>query len=469
MLLQVDDLAVHLGGRPLLRPIGFQLAAGECLVLLGESGAGKSLLAQAIMGNLPHPLQASGRITLHGQEVLAVHAQRRRPWWGRQLAMLPQEPAVALDALQRLMPQLQETYALVGGLDAAQARSQSHQSLQAVGLVHARARYPWQLSGGMAQRAAALVARAGGARVLLADEPTKGLDARWCDQMIESLQALQRAGGAVVVITHDLRVARALGGQLMVMRGGEVVEQGPTAQVLSEPTHPFTLQLLAADPARWPARALSTPRASGEEVLKATRLSQRRGGRVLFEDLDLSARRGQRLVVQGPSGVGKSTLGDMLLGLMPPDRGQIWRTPGLHALAFQKLYQDPVLAFAPQVSLKQSLQDVARRHACGWKQVQTWMAELKVSEELLERRPAQVSGGELQRLAMARVLCTRPAFLFADEPTSRLDVLTQAETVQALLRAVDEVACALLLVTHDDDLARSVGDVCLRLEEAQAH
>lgn len=461
-LLRVEGLSVHAGTQRLIGEVSFQLQRGEALVLIGESGAGKSLIAQAIMGHLPSPLHARGRVRLGAQDSDAARPDTRRSWWGRQLALLPQEPALALDPLRSIGAQMHETLRLVAGQAPRQAAELTAQRLQACGLGDAIDLRPQQLSGGMAQRAGAAIALAGGAQVLLADEPTKGLDAGWVRHTLATFEAVRRAGGCVVVITHDLRVARALGGQLIVLQGGEVVEQGPCEALLNAPQHAFTQRLLAADPSHWPTR-VSPPTRDPDWVLRAEGIGAHAGPQCLFEGVHLSLHRGQRIAVQGPSGSGKSTLGRVLLGLQAPTSGRVHRAAGLGPTACQKLYQDPAASFPPSVSLRQMLGDVAARHRLAWPRVQAWLAELRVDEALLQRRPAQVSGGELQRIAIARALCAQPAFLFADEPTSRLDALTQQETVQALLKAVDEADAALMWVTHDDDIARAVADVRWRL------
>ncbi|MDH6165459.1 peptide/nickel transport system ATP-binding protein [Variovorax boronicumulans] len=453
VLLAVENLSVHVDARPLLRDVSFSLRPGEALTLLGESGAGKSLLAQAVMGNLPAALRAGGRVVLDGVESRAEDARARRPRWGRTLALLPQEPALALDPLMRIAPQLSETHELVRGAAFEEAESAALRDLGTAGLAASARQYPWQLSGGMAQRAAAAVACAGGARILLADEPTKGLDGHWRDHAVAMLQAVQRAGGCVVVITHDLRVAEALGGQLIVLRHGEVVEQGDARTVLANPRHAFTRRLVAADPAHWPRRRTAV---AGAPVLSAQGLSKGFGGKPLFDGIDLQIRAGERFVVQGPSGTGKSTLGNVLLGLLPADRGMVRRAEGLLPTAFQKLYQDPVASFAPRISLAQSLRDVAARHRCAWPAVLQQLDRLGMPADLLARRPAEVSGGELQRIALARVLTVQPALVFADEPTSRLDPVSQQEAMGVLLDALDERGAALMLVTHDDDIANAV-------------
>ena len=463
-LLCVEDLSIHAGSKALLYKISFILHAGQSLTLVGESGAGKSLLAQAVMGNLPPSLQATGRITLDGVTTRAGDAKARRALWGRNIALLPQEPSLALNPLSRIAPQLAEVHALLQGQPARQATALAHEELGAAGLGEAARHYPWQLSGGMAQRAVATMTLAGGAPVLMVDEPTKGLDAHWRDRTVALFKGVLQAGGCVLTITHDLRVAQALGGQVIVLREGQVVESGHIEAVMALPQHPFTRQLMAAAPARW-LRGAAPP--AGDMVVQAQGITKAYGTQRLFQALDLEIRQGERIAVQGPSGTGKSTLGNVLLGLITPDTGVVRRHPGLHPQALQKLYQDPVTSFAPHISLADSLRDAARLNGCEWKLVQLRLVQLRVTEGLLARKPAQVSGGELQRIALARVLLAKPALLFADEPTSRLDPITQQEAMQLLLSVMNETGAALMLVTHDEHLASAIGTRQLHLLETR--
>jgi peptide/nickel transport system ATP-binding protein len=461
-LLELQDLSVHAGATPLLRGVSFALAAGRSLTVLGESGAGKSLMAQAIMGTLPSALAAGGAVTVCGQESPARDQHARQSLWGHRLASLPQEPTVALDPLMRVWRQAADVYCYVRGMTAQQAHAASLAALGEAGLEAAAKRYPWQLSGGMAQRAAACVALAGGARILLVDEPTKGLDAHWRAKTVELLRRTLQEGGCVVAITHDLELAQALGGDVMVLREGQVVEQGPASEVLTTPAHPFTRRLLAADPARWS----SWPRrAASGVVVEAQGLAKSRGGRLLFENVELALRRGDRLVLQGQSGSGKTTLGNILCGVLTPDRGSVALATGLARTARQKLYQDPALAFPPRVPLETTLRDAAALHGCPWLAMQDRLERLKVGGAMLRRRPSQVSGGELQRIALARVLAARPALLVADEPTSRLDPITQRQALEELVQAADESDAALAFVTHDDGIARALGTQVLRIGE----
>lgn len=465
VLLAVDGLSIWDGPRCLLQPLSFSLRAGEVLVLLGESGAGKSLLARALMGLTPPGLQARGEVQLAGRHSPAAEAAARRPLWGRQLAWLPQEPAVALDELRRLQPQLAEVFAQVRGLRRAAAQAAAQSGLAALGLADAAGLHPWQLSGGMAQRAATAVALAGGAPVVLADEPTKGLNAHWREQAAAQLATVPHQGGAVLLITHDLALARRLGGarggRVMVLRDGAVLEAGDTPTVLAAPSHDFTRRLLAADPAQWPRPVAAAP--AGPPLLQATALGHRHDARWLFRDVSLALHAGERLALLGDSGSGKTTLGQALLGLVEPREGRVLRHPDLGPQQAQKLYQDPLASFAPTLTLQDALATVARRHRQPPQAPATLVQQLGLDPALLQRRPAGVSGGELQRIALARALLTRPRVLFADEPTSRLDPWNQQQTLAVLLAALAAQEAALMLVTHDDDLAQALAPRVLRL------
>lgn len=314
------------------------------------------------------------------------------------------------------------------------------------------------LSGGMAQRAAFAATRASGGRLVLVDEPTKGLDATLRDSLVELLQGVLAEGGALFTITHDVHVARALGGTVAVMLDGRIVERGPATQVLSAPAHDYTRRLLAAEPERWPPR---TPAPIGAPVVTATGLAKSFGTHRVFADIAVTLHAGERLAITGPSGSGKTTLGNVLLGLVAADRGGITRRPGRPTWKYQKLYQDPVAAFAPRATIRQSLADVIALHHLDWGTVDAYMQRLRLAPDLFDRRPDQVSGGELQRFALARVLLLEPDVIFADEPTSRLDPISQQETIDVLVHEAARAGAALMLVTHDPAIAANVGQQVL--------
>ncbi|SFI14584.1 ABC transporter ATP-binding protein [Modicisalibacter xianhensis] len=466
--LHVDRLSVSANDQVLVAPFSFSLQAGQCLTLLGETGAGKSLLAQAIMGTLPAGLTAQGQITLDGEDLMALTLPRRRAIWGRRLILLPQEPWHALDPLMTAERQIQETYRHAAGHDTERAVRYARQDLVSLGLDTAGARLPGELSGGMAQRVAFAAARAAGGKMVIADEPTKGLDSARRDDVVAMLKQTLAEGGTLLTITHDVEVARQLGGRIMILRNGDCIEAGPADQVLQQPISEYGRRLVAAEPSRWaPRRQYSRPDAP--PVIEATQLSKARGGRTLFSEISLSIAPGEIVGISGPSGCGKSTLGDLLLGLSRPDRGQVRRAPGVAARRFQKLYQDPPAAFAPHWTLDTLLKDLIRQHRLDATRIPPLMDRLGLANVLLDRYPSDVSGGELQRFALLRALLLDPVMLFADEPTSRLDPITQQETMALLIELARERECAVMLVSHDEALIRHSCDRCLSLGNAEPH
>ncbi|WP_043361445.1 ABC transporter ATP-binding protein [Belnapia sp. F-4-1] len=454
-------------GTALVRGVDAEARPGQPLTLLGETGSGKSLVLAAAMGSLAPGLRARGRVMLDRTEMLSATHSARRALWGRRLATLPQEPWLALDPTMRALGQVAEVYRLVRGMPAAASELEARARLAELGLGASAAHYPFQLSGGMAQRLALAILRASETPVLLADEPTKGLDADRRDEAGARLRAEADRGHTVVCVTHDVAIARALGGEVAVMLEGRVVERGPAETVLQHPSHGYTRRLLEAEPARWPALP-PRPAPRREVAVAAEGVRRSFGRRLVLRGIDLCVLRGEIVAVTGPSGCGKTTLGDVLLGLLRPDAGVVRRLSGVAPWRFGKLYQDPPSAFAPHQTMRQALRDVARRHGLSWAAIAALLERLRLGPLLLDRRPEALSGGELQRFALARVLALDPVFLFADEPTSRLDPITQGEVSTLLGELAAERGLAVLLVTHDAALAAKLADRVVQLRPCGA-
>jgi ABC-type glutathione transport system ATPase component len=467
LALEVKDLSISVisgasAGQTILKNAQLALPAGERLTIVGESGAGKSILAQAIMGTLPSALAASGSVKIQGA---ATNGQRplTQPLWGKVITMLPQEPWSALGSLMRMQSQVAESAHYAGGRSWPEARRLAQSSMAQLNVAHAAPQWLHQISGGMAQRVGVASAALSPAAILLADEPTKGLDPSACGHVAQTLLQAQRSGQALLTITHDLDLAQQLGGQVLVMKQGEVVESGLADEVFARPQHAYTRALIAAQPLNWPRLAAENVD-DKQLVVSGDDLAKSFAQRHLFKGVSLSLARGEILALPGPSGCGKTTLGNVLLGLVAPDAGHVQKQ-NLPAWKFQKLYQDPPAAFAPQRRLGDALQDLIKLHRLDATRIAPLLHELHLHEGLLSRLPSEVSGGELQRMALLRLLLLEPAFIFADEPTSRLDVITQQDTMALLCQAAQQHDCAVMLVSHDADLARASSHRVLSLFE----
>ena len=273
----VEELSVFAGELRLLGPISFELPTGRALVIMGETGAGKSLLAQAILGTLPDGLYAEGVIHLNGQRIDQLSSQQRSKFWGREVAILPQEPWRALNPLMIAATQVKESHRYVAGLSSRAASTATRDDFNTLGLNGAEHKLPGALSGGMAQRVAFAAATAADAQMLIADEPTKGLDAERSAKVIELLARQSVQGDTLLAITHEASVARRLGGDIMVLKSGQLVESGTTEEVLNTPRAAYTQSLLEAEPQAWPKRAAAK---RAELLLSAQNLSISRGRQV---------------------------------------------------------------------------------------------------------------------------------------------------------------------------------------------
>lgn len=451
--LAVEQLTIATPDRVIVENVSLSVAAGEILAVLGETGSGKSLIGSAIMGLVPGGVSVSGRIAVNGRLHDAADRDALRSLWAKDLFLLPQEPLNALAPLLSAKAQVAEQIASPRRSDEAAA------ALLAMQLdgEHHRKR-PFELSGGMAQRVMAAIASVTRAGIILADEPTKGLDADRRDVVAQLFNALRQSGRAILLITHDIALVRTLADHVAFLDDSRIIESGPAKAVLNQPRTDYARRYIASDPATWQRRPYERSRTP--KVIEAHHLRIGIGERVLADDLNFHCHAGHISALLGKSGIGKTTLGRTLLGLASPLGGSIRRPIAGRGRLLQKLHQDPTRVFAPWQSLGRSLEDLCRLPDGdrGFSEIPGLMRRFGLRHDLLHRRPHQISGGEAQRLALARILAMRPMMLIADEPTSRLDPPVQEQVIRYLRKVADEDELAILLITHDRDLADAMAD-----------
>ena len=501
-LLQVRDLRVRFGTKEVVRGVDFAIAPGEKLALVGESGSGKTITALSLL-RLVADAQIEGEALWGGQNMLAFSERAMRALRGGEIAMVFQEPMTALNPLLTVGAQIAEVLQLKRGQTAAEAAQGAIALLAKTGIPEPERRagaLPHQLSGGQRQRAMIAMALASAPRLLLADEPTTALDVTLRGQILDLLADLQRETGmAVLLITHDLNLVRRFADRVAVMEQGLLVEQGPVAEVFARPRHPYTQRLIASRPRRDVPEGPLDPQlppvlqAQGLRVAYPTPLPGWRGwfrqGRFeAVQGVDLRLPPGRTLGIVGESGSGKSTLAQAILGLLPHEgplqvAGQAWQAPATRnspanqALRrqVQVVFQDPFSSLSPRLTVEEIVGEGLRVHAPEAdaaerrRRVRAVLDEVGLSEAqfpgLLARYPHAFSGGQRQRLAIARALIVQPRLLVLDEPTSALDVTIQQQVLSLLQRLQREKGLAYLLITHDVDVVRAMAHEVLVMKD----
>lgn len=483
LVLDVAGLSVRIGGTAVVTDVGLQVAAGECVALVGASGSGKSVTVRAALG-----LSADGadvtadRLTVADQDVRGLPERRWRRIRGRHVGYVGQEALGALDPLRPVGREVADALRLHTDLSARDRVEAVRAGLEAVGLDPALAtdgRTAGTLSGGMRQRALIAAATIGRPSLLVADEPTTALDAGIALTVMEQLRAAQRNGTGVLVVTHDLGLVAGWADRVVVVDGGRVVEAGRTAEVLGSPEHPATQALVrAARVSEQPRPVRPQPEATVVPVLAADRLRRSYDDVPAVADVSLGVAPGRVLGVVGASGSGKTTIVRMLLGLETPDDGTVtlddepWaplaerdRRPRRHRIA--AVVQDPGATFDERWTVERVLADAltrgAARRASGelGDRVDAALRQVGLDPVLRRRSPRTLSGGQRQRLAIARALATAPEVMVLDEPVTALDATVQDAVLGLLERLRDETGVAMVFVSHDLRAVRRLADEVL--------
>ena len=497
----VEGLSIEFAGQSVVRDLSFTLAPGKTLALVGESGSGKSVTARSLIGLAGAGARVSARtLSYGGQDLLGLSERGWRDLRGKGIGFVLQDALVSLDPLRPVGKEILEVLKTHNWGDRRSRAGRVIELLEKVGVpepqLRARQR-PDQLSGGLRQRALIASALALSPGLVIADEPTTALDATVQAQILQVLQEIKARGDSLLIISHDLAVVAQLADEVLVLRHGEVVEQGPIDQVLRHPRHPYTRTLLDAVPAehargtrlspqRTAVVAAPRPGTDAPVVLQATQLGKRYVGpdqqsRQVVDGVSFELRAGRTLGIVGESGSGKTTVARIVLGLLEPDAGQVqflgqpWSGAGtqrieerqrrLHRRDISVIYQDPLSSFDPRWSVGQILADALDVAGIASAQQTVRIAELltqvRLPRELAARRPLQLSGGQRQRVAIARAIASNPKVIICDEPVSALDVSVQAQVLDLLADLQASLGLAYLFISHDLGVIRHVSDEVL--------
>ncbi|ABM07907.1 dipeptide ABC transporter ATP-binding protein [Paenarthrobacter aurescens] len=495
--LQVDYL-VDGTPRKAVAGVSFEVRAGEVVAIVGESGSGKTTTAHSIINLLPGNARvSSGSVTFDGTDLTRLTSKEWQGVRGKEIGLIPQDPTASLDPLQRVGEQVAEALTIHKLQPKKAARQSAVRLLEESGIRDAptRARqFPHQFSGGMLQRVLIATALAARPKLVIADEPTSALDVTVQRQILDNIAALTaERGTAVLLITHDLGVAADRAHRIIVMRGGEIVEEGSAAAVLGSPQHSYTQQLIAAAPGLSPRRLRpslaaksstagsdvvpSSPLVEAKSLRKVFTLPRTAGGArtlIAVDDVSLGINRGETLALVGESGSGKSTVARLLLRLDKPTSGSVEfdgvdlasvRGERLRQLRrrFQVVFQSPYASVDPRFSVEEIIAEPLRAFSEGSptdrkRRVKELLEEVHLPSDYGGRRPAELSGGQRQRVAIARALALKPELVVLDEAVSALDVSVQAQILKLLAELQVQESLSYLFISHDLAVVQQISD-----------
>ena len=485
-VLEVKDLRVSFSQDGVLteavKGVSFSVGRGETVALVGESGSGKSVTALSTVALLPDSARVSGSVTYDGQQMVGADLKMLRKVRGNDISLIFQEPMTSLNPLHTLEKQLSESIMLHQGLVGPAVRARIIELLEKVGIRDPESRlgaYPHQLSGGQRQRVMIAMALANGPELLIADEPTTALDVTIQAQILDLLADLKKAEGmGLLFITHDLAIVRKIADRVCVMKDGEIVEHGPTAEIFANPQHPYTQTLLGAE-----AKGRPEPVPEGASEIVSTDalriwfpiqkgLLKRTVGYVkAVNAASISVRQGETLGIVGESGSGKTTLALGIMRLIS-SKGSVvfmgqdvqgWSSGQLRTLRrdMQIVFQDPYGSLSPRMTVEQIIAEGLGVHGVPAGQnprqmVSDIMVEVGLDPDLMHRYPHEFSGGQRQRIAIARAMILRPKLVVLDEPTSALDMTVQVQIVHLLRELQRKHGLAYLFISHDLKVVRAL-------------
>ena len=485
-VLEVKDLTIRFrqDGRLIeaVKRVSFTVGKGETVALVGESGSGKSVTALSTVSLLPESAEVSGSVTYNGVQMVGASEPALRKVRGNDISFIFQEPMTSLNPLHTIERQLTESLSLHQGLKGDAARARVLELLNKVGIRDAQSRlgaYPHQLSGGQRQRVMIAMALANGPELLIADEPTTALDVTIQAQILDLLADLKKSEGlSLLFITHDLGIVRRIADRVCVMQGGQIVEQGVTAEIFANPQHPYTQKLLAAEQSGRPDPvAHDAPVVVQTDALRvwfpihAGFLRRVVGHVKAVNAASISVRAGETLGIVGESGSGKTTLALAILRLTQAEGPVVFLGRDLRGLSgaglravrrdMQVVFQDPFGSLSPRMTAEQIIAEGLGIHGLDpgrdrRSMVAEIMAEVGLDPAAMGRYPHEFSGGQRQRIAIARAMILRPKLVVLDEPTSALDMTVQVQIVALLRDLQRKWRLAYVFISHDLRVIRAM-------------
>ncbi len=457
----------------IIKGIDLDLKRGEVLGLIGESGAGKSTIGLAAMGYArPGCRITAGTIEFDGVDLARLDEAAKRKIWGARISYVAQSAAAAFNPAHQLADQFAEAPLWHGRMGADECRRAAvdlYRRLQLPTPETIGDRYPHQVSGGQLQRAMTAMAMSCRPDLIVFDEPTTALDVTTQIEVLAAIKdTIKQYGTAALYITHDLAVVAQMADRIMVLRYGELVEEAPTAQMLSNPQKAYTKSL-------WAVRSLRKDEERGEQPLLSVKgVSASYGAVQVLHDVSVEVPRGRTVAVVGESGSGKSTLARAITGLLPPTQGTVVfdgkpLPPALKSRSkdllrrVQMIYQMPDTALNP----RRRVRDIIGRpvkHFLGLggaaldRRIAELLAMTELDEQFMERLPSELSGGQKQRVCIARALAAEPELIICDEVTSALDQIVAEEILKLLLRLQKELKVSYLYITHDLATVKAIAD-----------
>jgi microcin C transport system ATP-binding protein len=494
-LLSVDNLSISFGEQSIVRNISFQLERGKTLAIVGESGAGKSLLAQSILQLLPYPYahHPTGEIFLNGEALVGKSDAVLESVRGNKVSMIFQEPMTSLNPLHTVQKQIAETLLIHKGMVGKEAINRTIELLNLVGLESVETRlqlYPHELSGGQRQRVMIAMALANEPELLIADEPTTALDVTIQRQILDLLKSLQqRLNMGILLITHDLHIVKSIAHDVLVIRQGEIVEKQPKQLLFDSPKEAYTQLLLDSIPC-----GEMMPLNESELILSAKNIhvsfpmKKNFWGKVTdsldaVKGVSLTVHKGETVAIVGESGSGKSTLAQAILQLNKSTGEVVFLGERIHEMehdslrklrsSLQMVFQDPFASLSPRLCVGDIIAEGLEVHQPELtlnevnERVFSTLQRVGLDKQSASRYPHQFSGGQRQRISIARALILNPKLIVLDEPTSALDRSIQKQILALLISLQEEFSLSYLFISHDLSVVRAISHRVLVMKNGE--